>query len=77
MFLQKLLYALPMPTFNHELITMKITSVTVYKERETVTMAYTFYFPAFTYHICSRNAILALGISKAKQAIISSLSMSI
>lgn len=33
MLLRKPLYALPGPTVNHEIITMKITKLTVYKDK--------------------------------------------
>ena len=58
---------MPCPcTLHHEQTTMKITNLTVYKDGgENVTMPYTFYFSVFMYHICSRNAIFAFGISKA------------
>lgn len=34
MLLQKALHAIPVSTLNHELITIKMTHLTVYKDRE-------------------------------------------
>ena len=65
---QKPFYSLPMPTtLSHELTTMKITNLTVYKDGGKGKNALHLHFSVFTNHSCSRNAILAFGLSKGKQ----------